>query len=401
MRSYGIMFCYKIQNKIGDIFFRLWTKIATSLSRRFQYFDTWMFLSNEMDKNFEWKKYVKKKNPYFKKWGFRVSHLDAAYYSRVSGIVADHYVTRSMAVHYIYPYLDRYDFVPAYMDKNIQDRLLGLPDVRLGILTTEHVVYNSNGIFFGPDGRECCREAALNILSAYKKAMILKPSIESFGGRGVIMVPADANRSYFEKLIEQYRYNFTFQKVVQQHLGMAQFNPSSVNTVRIVTYRDFERKIKILYAVVRFGGDGAVMDNVCSGGGYTGINLTSGELINRKRYSYFQMDVPVLPNNFPNIIPCWERIRTAALQLHERLPQMDIIGWDFAVSTEGMPVLIEFNPRPGVGLQQAVGPMFSKEDLDQIMSHVSKVRAEYRPFGVLKFEDYPERRTVHTKFGSN
>ena len=105
-----------------------------------------------MDPQFPWKKYVGKDNPYFKKWGFKVSQLDAEYYSRVSGVRADHYVTRSMAVHYIYPYLDRYDLVPAYMDKNIQNKLLQLPDTDLGVTTTEAIVNNSNGIFF--DGND-------------------------------------------------------------------------------------------------------------------------------------------------------------------------------------------------------------------------------------------------------
>ena len=392
---------FKTHNKISNLIFVIWTKVAPAMSKRFQHFDTRMFLSNEMDKNFEWKKYVRKKNSYFKEWGFKVSNLDAEYYSHVSGIKASHYVTRSMAVHYIYPYLDRYDFVPAYMDKNMQNRLLGLPDKNARIMATEHVVCNSNGVFFDSYGKECNRETALGILLDYGKDMILKPSVETFGGRGVMKVSAGSDRSVLEKLMDQYRYNFTFQKIVDQHPVMAQFNPTSVNTVRIVTYRDFARHLKILYSVVRFGGEGAVMDNVCSGGGYTGIDIATGELLNRKRYSYFQMDVPMLPEETPNMIPGWELIRAAALKLHERLPQMDIIGWDFAVAPDGLPVLIEFNPRPGVGLQQCVGPMFSKEDLDEIMAHVSKQNTRYRPFSEIRFKDFPERKTIHTKFGCN
>lgn len=392
---------YKIHNKIGRIGFRLWSKLSPSPAKCFQFFDTRMFLSNEMDPKFAWKKFAKQHNPYFKKWGFQVSQLDAAYYSRVSGIQADHYVTRSMAVHYIYPYLDRYDFVPAYMDKNIQNRLLGLPDSNGRILTTEHIVCNSNGIFFDPHGNVCSRETALDILTAYGNDLILKPSVETFGGRGVMKVPAGTDRSTFGELIKQYHYNFTFQKMLAQHPVMGQFNPTSVNTVRIVTYRDFGRHLKILYAVVRFGGEGSVMDNVCSGGGYTGVDASTGKLLDRKRYSYFQMDVPTLPDRIPDTIPHWQQIRAAALTLHERLPQMDIIGWDFAVAPDGTPVLIEFNPRPGVGLQQAVGPMFAKDELDEIMAHVSKQRTAYRPFGEIRFKDFPERRTVHTKFGSN
>ncbi len=392
---------YKIKNKLGKIVFKIWKWIAPTMSERYQHFDTRMFLKNEMCKDFEWKKYVGKINPYFKQWGFKVSQLDAEYYSRVSGIKADYYVTRSMAVHYIYPYLDRYDFVPAYMDKNMQKRLLGLPDDEIQVLMPEEVIYNSNGVFFNGIGQELTREAALDTLLAYKQNTILKPSVESYGGHGVQMVSGENNRQEYESLFEKYSRDYTFQKVVTQHPIMAQFNPSSVNTVRVVTYRNFSGKRKVLYACMRFGGEGSVMDNVCSGGGYTGVNIDTGILTDRKRYSYFIMDAPVLPNSIPSSVPCWDKIKTLALALHGRIPQLGIVGWDFTLTPDETPLLIEFNPRPGVGLQQAVGPMFSREDLDEIMRHVSKMNAYYRPLGFVTFQDRPDLRTVHLKFGES
>ena len=390
---------YIYRNRIGHYLFRLWKLFAPSLSERYQYFDTRMFLKNEMDPKFPWKQYLKKKNPYFKRWGFKVSQLDAEYYSRVSGVKADHYVTRSMAVHFIYPYLDRYDFVPVYMDKNSQKSLLGLPDKNLEVLMPENVIYNSNGCFFRGQGSECSEEEAIDILVSYEQDTILKPTVETFGGHGIAKISGSTTRSQYKELFQKYRYNFTFQKLVEQHPTFAAYNPTSVNTVRVVTYRDFQKKRKVLYACLRFGGEGSVMDNVCSGGGYTGVDIDTGQLIDRKRYTYYQMDVPMIPDGMPNEIPCWEKIKNMALELHGRLPQLNIVGWDFTLTPTEIPVLIEYNPRPGVGLQQAVGPMFSKDDLDEIMEHISKVKAEYRPLGVLQYPDRPSQKTVHVKFG--
>lgn len=390
---------YRIKNKFGKILFRLYKLFAPSMSEKYQYFDTRMLKANELSPSFPWQKYVNKKNQYFKKLGFDVSKLDAVYYGTVSGITADHYVTRSMAVHYIYPYLDRYDFVPAYMDKNTQKVLLQLPDPCIDVLTTEDIVLNSNGVFFDGVGNEVTKNDAIVLLSEYGKDAIIKPSVETYGGHGVCLVKAGMGKEELSALFDEYRYDFTIQKLVEQHETMSKFNPSSVNTIRIVTYRTPSKDRKILYACVRFGGAGSVMDNVCSGGGFTGVDIDTGKLINRKRYSYLTTDIPFLPDSVPNQIPCWDKIKDVALALHGRLPQMDIIGWDFAVSPESKPVLIEFNPRPGVGLQIAVGPMFSKEDLDELMSHVSKVKNEIVPLGVLYFTDRPDRKTVHLKFG--
>lgn len=385
---------------VSKVIFRIWRWVTPSISQKNQAFDTRMFLKNEMDPKFPWKKYINKRNEYFKKWGVNVSQLDAEYYSRVSGIKADHYVTRSMAVHFIYPYLDRYDFVPVYMDKNTQRALLRLPDSSVGVEMPESIVYNSNGVLYDAQDVECTEERALDILTNYGHDTILKPTVETYGGHGITKVSGNTTRNGYKELFRKYKYNFSFQKLVAQHPVLAQFNPTSVNTVRVVTYRNFKKNRKLLYACLRFGGEGSVMDNVCSGGGYTGVNVETGRLLNRKRYSYFQMDVPMLSDELPNEIPYWAEIKNAALTLHGRLPQLNIVGWDFTLTPEGKVVLIEFNPRPGVGLQQAVGPMFCKEDLDEIMSHVSKVNITYRPYGQIRFLDFPDRKTVMTKFGS-
>lgn len=390
-----------IRKTISKLSFRIWESLSPSLHETYQGFGLRMFFQKEMKKDFPWKKYIKQKNPYFKKWGFDVSMLDAEYYSQISGIRSDRYVTRSMAMHYIYPYLDRYEFHPAYSDKNFQKIALDFDSAtkQIGVLATEDIVYNSNGIFYDAKRNIISREQALTLLCTYSKDMILKPSVETYGGQGVQKIPANRTREELEALIDKYYYNFTFQKVIDQHPDLAACNPTSTNTIRIVTYRKPNKELKVLYACLRFGGEGSVIDNVCSGGGYTGINIANGTLLNRKRYSYFTLESPVLPATFPNEIPAWNKIKEAALFLHNRLPHFDIAGWDFSVTPDGQPLFLEVNLRPGVGLQQAIGPMFSDEDLDELMEHVSKYTLECRPLGILRFKDLPGRTTVHYKFG--
>ena len=391
---------FRVRNKIGRMAFKVWKRLSPSLEERYQDFDTRMFFKNEMCRDFPWKQYAGKTNPYFRKWGFKVSQLDAAYYSRVSGIEADHYVTRSMAVHYIYPYLDRYDFIPAYMDKNTQMRLLGLPDLQLGVLVPEVVVSCANGVFCDGQGRELTRAEAVQALVDYGQDTIVKPAVDSFGGRGVDKVDGGSPASVYEDLFAQYGSDFLFQKVVEQHPLMKRLNPTSVNTVRIVTYRNFEGVRKVLYACLRFGGESSVVDNVCAGGGFTGIDVATGKLLDRKRHTYFVMDSPDLPDNFFETVPCWEILKDAALALHGRLPQLGVVGWDLCLTPGEKPLLMEFNPRPGVGLQQAVGPMFSREELDAIMERVSRVKADYRPMGVVTFPDRPKPLSALMKFGN-
>lgn len=393
-------FTFRLRRKIGEFLFNLSCFVSPSLHQTYQNFGHRLFFKKEMKKSFPWQQYIHKKSLYFKNWGFDVSMLDAEYYGSISGKKADYYVTRSMAMHYIYPYLDRYEFLPAYMDKNFQKRALDLKSAKkeIDILATEDIVTNSNGLYYNAEDQIISFEEALENLLSYGKDMILKPSVDSYGGAGVIKIPAGINKVDLKAIIEKYHYNFTFQRVVEQHPTLAAFNPSSVNTIRMVTYRNPSKKTKILYSCIRFGGVGTITDNVCSGGGYTGIG-NDGKLIDRKKYSYFTLEAPQLPESFPNEIPCWEKIQTAALFLHSRLPHFDIVGWDFSVTPDGHPLLIEYNLRPGVGLQQAIGPMFSRDELDELMQHVSKYRIKNRSLGVISFKDLPKKPTVHFMFG--
>lgn len=392
---------YRLRKRFSKFCFKLWTKVSPSLSEDFQDYDIFFFIRNELDPHFPWKNYIHKKNNYFKQWGFEVPQLEAEYYSKVSGVKADHYVNRSLVFHYIYPYLNRYDFIPAYMDKNIQKKLLGLPDKELGIEAAIDIVCNSNGIFYRYGDQPCTKEEAIGVLLSYGKPLILKPTVETFGGHGVEKVSPDLSRDDLLELFEKYKRDYTFQELIEQHDEMARFNPSSVNTLRIVTYRDFSEQYKVLYACVRFGGKGAIKDNVCSGGGYTGIDVQSGKLIDGRIYTYHVSEPPKATEAFPTEIPCWPTVKAAALTLHRRLPQLRVVGWDFSITPDGRPTFVEFNPRPGIGLQQAVGPMFSKEDLDELMSHVSKEAIWREPVGVSYFNDYPERKTFHSKFVRN
>lgn len=380
---------YKVRLKLSRGLFRIFRHLAPTPEERYMQFGLRMFIKNEMWPGFDWKKYVRVENPYFKKWGFKIPQLDAEYYSQVSGIRADHYVSRTMAYHYIYPFLDRTDFMTAYADKNVQKRLLGLPCAEVDVLMPENIITNSNGVYYDGEGRLISESEAADILTGYGKDTILKQTVDTFGGHSIRKVEGGVSSEEYMDLFRLYHSDFTFQKVVEQHPTFARFNSTSVNTVRIVTYRKPDRSLKILYACIRYGGKGSVMDNICSGGSFSGVDIETGKFTDRKQYTYYVMKAPMMPDDFPEEIPCWDKLKSTAIALHQRLPQMDIIGWDLTLTPDETPLLLEFNPVPGIGLQQAVGPMFSKEDLDELMRMISRIKVEFSPLGILSYPDKP------------
>lgn len=391
---------FRLRKKAANMIYKIGNLIMPSVTDRQFYLNNRWLIKRTLSKEFQWSKYVDSINTYFLQWGIKTSQLDAAYYGYLSGIKADHYVTRILMSHYLYPYLGRNEFVTAYMDKNIHKKVMQINggNNSLHVHSTEDIIYNSNGVFFDGSNNEISKEHAISILTSQNNRMIIKPSIDTYGGKGVEIVDASSDPVYYSNIFQVYKQNFAIQNIVKQHNDMAAFNETSINTVRIVTYRKPNKERKVLYAVLRFGGAGSIKDNACSGGGHTGINIEDGTLRNRLIYRYYDMSCPKMKDSLPNRIPSWEKIVKTVLKLHEYLPHFDVIGWDISVRPDGDLTLIEYNLRPDPELQDCVGPMFSQEDLEELMSHVVKSKITTMHLCQIKYEDMPDRQSLYTKW---
>lgn len=350
-------------------------------------------MTHELPDDFDIDKYKHQYSTYFQKWGLKVPMVLSEYCSQMSGIKADTYLPRDLAFNYIYPYLVRYDFCPAYADKNIEARVLNIKELqkKVDIQIPKSLIYNMNGVFFNAEDVEISKEEAAQDLENNNQDMIMKPSLGSFGGVGVIKIKKEDKYSKqdYLKLFDEYKKDFVLQEVVEQHPALASFNESSVNTMRIVTYRRPNKERKVLYAIIRFGGKGSIKDNVCAGGGFSVLNM-DGTLKDRKIHIYKTHTCEKLDDSVVNQIPYFDKVLDAALALHGQLPHFDIMGWDFAITPDGHPVLIEYNIRPGYGLQTGIGPLFSEEELDEIMPHVMNHRKTFVVKPYVHFNEKPD-----------
>lgn len=186
---------------------------------------------------------------------------------------------------------------------------------------------------------------------------------------------SELSKDFIENLFKQYGKNFTIQKIVEQHPVLAAFNPTSVNTIRITTYQDFDGNVKILYAAQRFGGKGKIYDNADDpkgSGGFCAIGMDG--TIDRHIHHYRNSKTDVLDNaDIPNQIPHFEKIKEAVIYLHRFFPHYGIIGWDASLTPDERPIIIEYNFNPGLGTGQLANhPLFSQKDLDEII-HIIQI----------------------------
>lgn len=222
-------------------------------------------------------------------------------------------------------------------------------------------VRNINGYYFDeshPISKEEAWERCANLESA-----VIKPSMIGMWGTGVrVFSTSDGmlnEKESIEDLFARFGVNFIVQDKVEQHEEMSRLNPTSLNTLRFLTYRRAD-EVVILYAVVRIGRKDKVVDNETAGGINADIDLGSGRIIDcaygtpsEKRI--LNTDVGTVLKGFQ--IPSFEQAASLVKDLHLRLPYFHLVGWDFGIDKDGKPIMIEWNRCPDLS-QTAHGPAF-------------------------------------------
>lgn len=158
---------------------------------------------------------------------------------------------------------------------------------------------------------------------------------------------SDVSTVCAKKGLDLLNSDYVYQEVIAQHPKMAELNPSSVNSLRIDTYRTDQGKVDVMSALVRMGADGRCIDNVTAGGCFVGVDLESGTL--RRKGFMFPEKKPAVLVRHPDTgvafhgfeVPFLSEAIMVAKRAAELIP-ISVAGWDVAISDHG-PVLIEGN----------------------------------------------------------
>lgn len=251
--------------------------------------------------------------------------------------------------------LNNYQFRHAYVDKGIYD--IYFPDLN----RPKTIVKNMNGYFYD-DRHAISREEALDRCRNLA-GVVAKPTLEGMWGEGVrVFSTVDGridDKTSVADLFDSYGKNFIVQEKVCQHADMARLNPTSLNTLRILSYRQ-DNIVHILYAVVRIGRTGQCVDNETAGGINADIQLSNGTILDcaygtPAEKKIFTTDNGTVLKGFQ--IPAFDKALDIVREMHLRLPYFNLVGWDFGIDQNSEPVMIEWNRAPDLS-QTAHGPAF-------------------------------------------
>jgi hypothetical protein len=174
-----------------------------------------------------------------------------------------------------------------------------------------------------------------------------------------------------------YRHQgFLIEERIVGHPNLARFNPSSVNTCRVVTFLKYNGEVEIALAVLRLGVKGKNTDNWHTGGIAAAIDPQTGIIGEGAIRPEFGGSRHALhPDSGLAFrgekIPDWDKIVALTLKAARMTPFIRTVGWDVAATPTG-PVIIEANFNWGpVMCQACLGGMLTSE-----------LRTELKKFGL-------------------
>lgn len=175
-------------------------------------------------------------------------------------------------------------------------------------------------------------------------------------------------KAYFAECIQN---RIFLEELVIQHPDMSAICPSSVNTMRIITFND-HGKSEILWMGLRIGNGVNAIDNFHAAGTVSSIDMDTGKLvgnaINKDNIEFSHH--PLTGMQYDGFqIPYFQEAKELVLRAALESDKILVVGWDVAISENG-PVIIEGNRRPGFDIVQVLDGRGRMDIIRHVMERV-------------------------------
>lgn len=208
----------------------------------------------------------------------------------------------------------------------------------------------------------------------------VKPVGKSGGhGAGIIDRKQDTAENLYEFCRQE---RLIAEEIIEQHPSLAEFNVSTLNTVRVITFLPVDKEPRVLMAAARFGRNGSVVDNFHSNGVGAVIDVETGRIIS-EAIDQNHVRTAVHPDSKKMIVgfqyPEWDKIIETVKKAALVVPQVRHVGWDLAVTEEGDIEIVEGNSRTGLDVLQAPDQVGRKYLYEEYVTELAKKKKRKLP----------------------
>ena len=206
-----------------------------------------------------------------------------------------------------------------------------------------------------------------------KYPKFVKKPIDASFGKGVELIDIKKeknNKKLFTNLLKE--APLVLEEQIISDKKIASLHPESLNTIRIVTYKDLNNKVHIHLPFIKIGRGDSFVDNGGAGGLLARIDAKTGIIITDAKDELNNIyknhpDTNVKIKGFK--IPKWDEmiklVTDAALDFEETR----YIGWDVALSIDKGPVIVEGNGKTQFFGQQMVDEVGKRIDLEKLIDY--------------------------------
>ena len=323
---------------------------------------------------------------WIRSYGFKPAKSDfVLFYPYLKHLEYGWKIVPAYVVHnYINPILNPIEIRGFYEDKNSFEKLIPncLPHA---------VLKKIQGLFYNADYVPVDIRTDADLLKVLEglNKIIIKPSVESSSGNGIKIFTkngdnwidvSDGEKLSIKLLNEEWGEDFIIQEVLTQSPFMSRFNPTSINTLRMVTYRSVEdNEVSLLWTIIRIGGAGSFVDNAHSGGVYVGVDA-SGKLNHFVCNQYGEVFYEHNGLNFKEmdfVVPDYDKIVDFVKDAAKKVLHHRLVAFDVAVDANNEYKIIEFNLRGFSGwLGEFSGFLKFGDKADEILKYCSRHKGQ-------------------------
>ena len=199
----------------------------------------------------------------------------------------------------------------------------------------------------------------------------LKPQYSSWGIGFIRLTEEEFDQmedkeAFFQKMISG---RYLAEEFVKSHESLSVFHPESLNTLRVITFRNEER-FEVFGCGLRVGNNGLHVDNAHGGGIFCEIDPKTGKIITDgldENANVYETH-PMTGVKFKGVqVPFWKEICELCKEASQELPCLRVVGWDVAILEDGRLELIEGNHSPGMNIVQAPGKHGVHEKFEKML----------------------------------
>ena len=177
-----------------------------------------------------------------------------------------------------------------------------------------------------------------------KHGTILAKPLSRSQGKGILKINNDElDDTMLNKLVNE---EYLLEELIIQHHALSEINSSSVNTVRMATVLDHKGEVHIVAATLRCGSAGNFVDNFHSGGIAYPIDIENGIVVGKGKNTSDSNAYICHPSSGKLMIgfkiPNWDVVVGTVKKIAAISENMRYIGWDLAVTEDGVD-LVEGN----------------------------------------------------------